>query len=87
MIKTTKMTDSLEKHSPFRQKQTFCIIIKVFVGKTVVAEPELSTCFGWESGFVLEIIITKLPESGDLCGNITEFGVAEGDPPISSYGI
>ncbi len=24
--------------------------------------------------------ITKLPESGDLCGNITEFGVAEGDP-------
>ncbi len=24
-------------------------------------------------------IITKLPESGDLCGNITEFGVAEGD--------
>ncbi len=25
-------------------------------------------------------IITKLPESGDLCGNITEFGVAEGDP-------
>ncbi len=26
-------------------------------------------------------IITKLPDSGDLCGNITEFGVAEGDPP------
>ncbi len=28
-------------------------------------------------------IITKLPESGDLCGNITEFGVAEGslEPP------
>ncbi len=25
--------------------------------------------------------ITKLPESGDLCGNITELGVAEGDPP------
>ncbi len=33
--------------------------------------------------------ITKLPESGDLCGNITEFGVVEdhlrpmgsGDPP------
>ncbi len=24
--------------------------------------------------------ITKLPESGDLCGNITEFGVVEGDP-------
>ncbi len=37
-------------------------------------------------------IITKLPEFGDLCGNITEFGVAEGfylssqgeaDPPPS----
>ncbi len=26
-------------------------------------------------------LMTKLPESGDLCGNITEFGVAEGDPP------
>ncbi len=26
-------------------------------------------------------IITKLPESGDLYGNITEFEVAEGDPP------
>ncbi len=25
--------------------------------------------------------ITKLPESGDLCSNITEFGVLEGDPP------
>ncbi len=23
-------------------------------------------------------IITKLPEFGDLCGNITEFGMAEG---------
>ncbi len=28
--------------------------------------------------------ITKLPESGDLCANITEFGVVEGDPPPSS---
>ncbi len=27
-----------------------------------------------------EIIVTKLPESGDLCGNITEFGVVEGSP-------
>ncbi len=28
-------------------------------------------------------IITKLPKSGDLCGNITEFGVVEGShaPP------
>ncbi len=26
------------------------------------------------------VILTKLPESGDLCGNITEFGVAEGSP-------
>ncbi len=25
-------------------------------------------------------IKAKQPESGDLCGNITEFGVAEGDP-------
>ncbi len=25
-------------------------------------------------------IITKLPEAGDLCGNIIEFGVVEGDP-------
>ncbi len=25
-------------------------------------------------------IITKLPESGDVCGHITEFGVAEGSP-------
>ncbi len=24
--------------------------------------------------------ITKLPESGDLCGNIMEFWVAEGSP-------
>ncbi len=23
---------------------------------------------------------TKQPESGDLCGNITEFGVVEGSP-------
>ncbi len=30
VIKTTKMADKLEKHSPFRQKQTFCILIKVF---------------------------------------------------------
>ncbi len=27
-----------------------------------------------------QCIITKLPESGDLCGNITELGVAEGSP-------
>ncbi len=27
--------------------------------------------------------ITKLPECGDLCGNITEFGVSESDPPRS----
>ncbi len=26
----------------------------------------------------VNITITKLPESGDLCGNITGFGVAEG---------
>ncbi len=25
-------------------------------------------------------IEAKQPESGDLCGNITEFGVAEGSP-------
>ncbi len=25
-------------------------------------------------------IITKLPESADLCGNITEFGVVEESP-------
>ncbi len=25
-------------------------------------------------------IKAKQPESGDLCGNITEFGVEEGDP-------
>ncbi len=25
-------------------------------------------------------IKAKLPESGDLCGNIIEFGVAEGSP-------
>ncbi len=25
-------------------------------------------------------IKAKLPESGDLCANITEFGVAEGSP-------
>ncbi len=30
MIKITKIAHSLENHSPFRQKQTFCIIIKVF---------------------------------------------------------
>ncbi len=28
----------------------------------------------------MSCIITKLPESGGLCGNITEFGVAEGSP-------
>ncbi len=27
--------------------------------------------------------ITKLPESGDLCGNITEFGVTEGSPELA----
>ncbi len=27
-----------------------------------------------------EEIKVKQPESGDLCSNITEFGVAEGDP-------
>ncbi len=49
----TNMADSLEKHLPFRQKQTVCIIIKVFfVGKTLVAEPELSTRFGWDSRLI-----------------------------------
>ncbi len=28
----------------------------------------------------LKPIKAKQPESGDLCGNITEFGVAEGSP-------
>ncbi len=32
-------------------------------------------------GKLLVCIITKLPDSGDLCGNITEFGVVEDDPP------
>ncbi len=27
--------------------------------------------------------ITKLPEFGDLCGNMTEYGMAEGDQPLS----
>ncbi len=26
--------------------------------------------------------ITKLPESGDLCGNITEFEAVEGSPEL-----
>ncbi len=30
VIKTTNMADKLEKHSLFRQKQAFCINIKVF---------------------------------------------------------
>ncbi len=31
-------------------------------------------------------IITKLPETGDLCCNITEFGVAEGSSePAGDY--
>ncbi len=29
-------------------------------------------------------IKAKQPESGDLCGNITEFGVAEGDPSATT---
>ncbi len=32
-----------------------------------------SYCVDWDN-------ITKLPESGDLCDNITEFGVVEGSP-------
>ncbi len=47
VTKTTNMVDSLEMHSPFRQKQTFCFIMKVLIGETVVADPELSTYFGW----------------------------------------
>ncbi len=34
--------------------------------------------FGYRCGkWLTEAIITKLPESGVLCGNITEFGVVE----------
>ncbi len=32
-------------------------------------------------------IITKLPESGDLCGNNTEFGVEEGDPSATPNSV
>ncbi len=36
----------------------------------------------WNMDIVCGInTITKLPESGDLCSNITEFEVVEGDPP------
>ncbi len=34
------------------------------------------TSYLWTDAHQLDVI-TKLPESGVLCGNITEFGVAE----------
>ncbi len=40
-----------------------------------------TTILGKTERLTLVSTITKLPESGDLCGNITEFGVAEGNPP------
>ncbi len=42
--------------------------------------PILWTVYPWtlrSCPLVIEGIITKLPESGVLCDNITEFGVAE----------
>ncbi len=50
LIKTTKKADKLEKHSLFRQKQTFCIIIKVFCWQNCCGRTRIINLFWVEVG-------------------------------------
>ncbi len=55
-------------------------IMNTLGGKMIISKDKLGTVC-WIDLFYICDNITKLPESGVLCGNITEFGVEGGPPP------